>query len=192
MAEVPGDDNALFAIEVDLVDDYADTAAADSATITNQDDGAMAVSRTFQSESAFQAQKTGYEAKIDQGNLEAELVRAVPALLPRHRDPSGSDGTTTAAAAAAGEAGAGDGEDGLGNGEGGKRGDGKEVKLSKKETQLLGYTVGELYFLKRFQEVIGLCERVLAVCEMDAKTRAGVEKWMQRSRARATGQVGGG
>ncbi|RMY21155.1 hypothetical protein D0865_16642 [Hortaea werneckii] len=176
MAEVPDDDdNALFAIEVD-VDDYADTAAADSATTTNQDDSATTPvsSRTFQSESAFQAQKTGYQAKIDEGNLEAELVRAVPALrpLPPHRRET----TSSEVGCRGGEVDAVAGK----------------VKLTKRETQLLGYSVGELYFLKRFQEVIGLCERVLAVCEVDAKTRAGVEKWMQRSRARAAGQVGGG
>ncbi|RMY43340.1 hypothetical protein D0863_16324 [Hortaea werneckii] len=175
MAEVPDDDdNALFAIEVD-VDDYADTAAADSATTTtNQDDSATPVSRTFQSEIAFQAQKAGYEAKIDEGNLEDELVRAVPALhpLPPHRRETISS-----------EVGCCGGEvDAVGG----------KVKLSKKETQLLGYSVGELYFLKRFHEVIRLCERVLAVCEMDAKTRASVEKWIQRSRVRATVQVGGG
>ncbi|RMY49144.1 hypothetical protein D0865_07668 [Hortaea werneckii] len=170
MAEVHDDDNALLAIEVD-VDDYADTAAADnpssSTTATNQDDAATTapVSRTFQSESAYQAQKEAYRAKIDQGGLEAELVGAVPALIDHETLEGRREGEVDAAG---------------------------KVKLSKKETQLLGYTVGELYFLKRFQEVIELCERVLAICEVDAKTRVGVEKWMQRCRARATGQVGGG
>ncbi|RMY15437.1 hypothetical protein D0867_06832 [Hortaea werneckii] len=172
MAEVHDDDNALFAIEVD-VDDYADTAAADkpSSTTHYQNDSATPVSsRTFQSENAFLVQKDQYRAKIDQGGLEAELVGAVPALRPLpHRETTSS-------------------EEGCRGGEvdaaGGK------VKLSKKETQLLGYTVGELYFSRRFEEAVKLCERVLAVCEVDAKTRGVVEKWMQRSRAR--GQVGGG
>ncbi|RMZ00054.1 hypothetical protein D0862_06865 [Hortaea werneckii] len=88
MAE-PNDDNALFAIEVD-VDDYADTAAADnpsaSTTSTNQDDAAT-VSRTFQSASAFQAQKAAYRAKIDWGDLEADLIKAVPVLCRTTRDP---------------------------------------------------------------------------------------------------------
>ncbi|RMX80136.1 hypothetical protein D0869_07781 [Hortaea werneckii] len=178
MAEVHDDDNALFAIEVD-VDDYADTAAADnpsSSTTNHQDDAAtMPVSRTFQSESAFQVQKEAYRAKIDQGGLEAELVRAVPALLPLPPPPHRRETTSSEVGCRGGEV-----------DEAGK------VKLSKKETQLLGYTVGELYFSRKFQEVIELCERVLALCELDAKTKASVEKWIQRSRARATGQVGGG
>ncbi|RMY85914.1 hypothetical protein D0861_06197 [Hortaea werneckii] len=163
MAEA-NDDNALFAIEVD-VDDYAETAAADnpssaspSAAPTNhQNDSTTATmnSRTFQSASAFQAQKAAYRAKIDQGGLEAELVKAVPALKPcPSRDP---------VAVAAG---------------------GEKVRLSKKESQLLGYAVGEMYFSRRFGEVVGLCERVLMGCELDVRTRAGVEKWMRRSRER--------
>ncbi|KAI6796289.1 hypothetical protein KC332_g16537 [Hortaea werneckii] len=162
MAEA-NDDNALFAIEVD-VDDYAETAAADnpssaspSAAPTNQNDSTTATnSRTYQSASAFQAQKAAYRAKIDSpreglGSLEAELVNVVPALDPS-RDP----------VAAAGE----------------------KVRLSKKESQLLGYAVGEMYFSRRFGELVGLCERVLMGCELDVRTRAGVEKWMRRSRER--------
>ncbi|RMZ29343.1 hypothetical protein D0859_06593 [Hortaea werneckii] len=158
MAE-PNDENALFAIEVD-VDDYADTAAVDnpsasSTTTTNQDD-ATTVSRTFQSASAFQAQKAAYRAKIDDpwgnGGLEAELIKAVPALSR----------TTTRDPVAGGE----------------------KVKLSKKETQLLGYVVGELYFSRQFEGVVDLCERVLVGCELDAKTRAAVEKWIVRSKGR--------
>lgn len=152
MAE-PNDDNALFAIEVD-VDDYADTAAADnpsaSTTSTNQDDAAT-VSRTFQSASAFQAQKAAYRAKIDWGDLEADLIKAVPVLCRTTRDPVAG---------------------------------GEEVKLSKKGIQLLGYVVGELYFSRRFEEIIGLCQRVLVGCELDAKTRVGVEKWIARSKGR--------
>ncbi|RMY71578.1 hypothetical protein D0863_05047 [Hortaea werneckii] len=152
MAEA-NDDNAVFAIEVD-VDDYADTAAADnpsaSTTSTSQDDAAT-VSRTFQSASAFQAQKAAYRAKIDWGDLEAELMKAVPALSQPTRDPVAG---------------------------------GEEVKLSKKETQLLGYVVGELYFSRRFEGVVDLCERVLVGCELDAKTRVGVEKWILRSKGR--------
>ncbi|RMY75708.1 hypothetical protein D0864_09786 [Hortaea werneckii] len=131
MAEA-NDDNALFAIEVD-VDDYANTAAADnpsaSTTSTNQDDAAT-VSRTFQSASAFQAQKAAYRAKIDWGDLETELTKAVPALCRTTRDPVAG---------------------------------GEKVKLSKKEIQLLGVLVG---------------------CELDAKTRVGVEKWIARSKGR--------
>lgn len=211
MAEVHDDDNALFAIEVDMVNDYAGTAAADSTTNHQIDDAATTtttpqpqpVSRTFQSETAFQAQKHAYRAKIDhhhQGNLEAELVRLVPALGRRNGEFWDLEGgnTTMTAAAAAGGRGHGDGDgDGDGNGnadgeetEDGKGEDGKEggkVKLSKKEVQLLGYTVGAMYFEKRFQEFITLCERVLIVCELDAKTRVGVEKWIQRSQERIRG-----
>jgi len=65
------DDTAdgLFAIEVGA-DDYAETAAND----------APKVSRTFQSEADFQAQKASYTAQIDgDGNYE-KLLKAVPAL----------------------------------------------------------------------------------------------------------------
>lgn len=79
MAELD-DYGDLFAIDVG-VDNYAETAASDAPN----------VSRTFQSEEAFQKIKASYTAKIDTGNNYEALMKAVPVLQakdPRSRDES--------------------------------------------------------------------------------------------------------
>lgn len=63
------DDAGLLAIDVD-VDDYAESAAGDAPNVP----------RTFQSETDFHAQKASYSAKVDDGNLCAKLIKAVPKL----------------------------------------------------------------------------------------------------------------
>ncbi|TKA23482.1 hypothetical protein B0A50_07509 [Salinomyces thailandicus] len=135
--------DGLFAIEVDT-DDYAETAAADTPT----------VSRTFQSETAFQAQKASYTAKIDDGDIHAQLIQELESQTRQSEAASKL-----------------------------VRGNSK-VKLSKKETVLLGYAVGELYYLRNFQKGLEVCEWVLAEFEMDGRGRAGVEKWRERFEGR--------
>lgn len=61
------DDTGLLAIDVN-VDDYAETAAGDTPS----------VSRTFQSEEDFLAQRNSYSARVDNGNQYAEFLKAVP------------------------------------------------------------------------------------------------------------------
>ncbi|KAK4496752.1 hypothetical protein PRZ48_012735 [Zasmidium cellare] len=88
------------------------------------------VDRTFQSEADFQAQKASYTAKIDNGNNLAEFLKAVPGLSEE------TNGTVST-----------------------HNGEDAKIKLSKKDVQLLGYAVGEMYFDRRYDEIIDLCEK---------------------------------
>lgn len=141
-------ENGFLAIEVDA-DDYAETAAGD----------APPVSRTYQSEEAFQAQRAAYSAKIDCGTTYKDLLAAVPILAHSnghsHHQFDYASGTA-------------------------------KVRMSKKEIQLLGYAVGEMYYDRRYYEVIGLCDRVYALCEIDDKTCQSLRKWTTRCRERVS------
>ena len=141
--------DGLLAIEVDA-DDYAETAAGD----------APDVPRTFQSEADFQAQKSSYSAKFDNGNNYEALLKTVPVL----RLDAGRDGDDSAMA----------------NGV-------TKVKLSKKDVQLLGYAVGEMYYDKQYTQVVELCERVGRVCDLDGKMAESVERWTRRCEKRMQG-----
>lgn len=59
-------------------------------------------------------------------------------------------------------------------------GSGEKVKLSKKDAQLLGYAVGELYFNRRYGEVVALCGRVKEACEVDNKVDESLGRWVGR------------
>lgn len=120
---------------------------------------APSVPRTFQSEANFQAQKAAYSAKIDNGNNYEELLNAVPAL--KAEQDAGGD-----AHVANGPA---------------------KAKLTKKDGQLLGYAVGEMYYDRRFADIIDLCERVQCRCVLDGKTEASLRKWILRCRERLNG-----
>lgn len=130
----------------------ADDYAEDAANDT------PSVPRTYQSEAAFQAIKKNYTARIH-GPTSADtstgtledLMNAVPSL-----QAAGTDGKHREVA------------------------DGK-VKLSKKDVQLLSYAVGELYYLRRYAEVIELCGRVRESCELDVKTEEAVGRWEKRA-----------
>ncbi|KXT18236.1 hypothetical protein AC579_2873 [Pseudocercospora musae] len=139
------EDNGLLGIEVDP-DDYAEAAAGDTPSVP----------RTFQSEADFQVQKASYTAKINQGNIYAEVVKALPVLDPSAEPASGVDVDAKLA----------------------------KTKLSKKEVQLLGYAVGEMYFDRKYQDIIGLCQRVGTRCEVDEKLSRSLEKWTSRCRER--------
>lgn len=133
MAELD-DYGDLFAIGVG-VDNYAETAASDAPN----------VSRTFQSEEAFQKIKASYTAKIDTGNNYQTLLKAVPVLQTSSSGPQ-DDGVT-------------------------------KTKLGIKDKNLLGYAVGEMYYDRKFQEVIDLCQRVEMMCAVDAKLGESLKKW---------------
>ena len=60
-----------------------------------------------------------------------------------------------------------------------------EVKLSKKDVQLLGYAVAELYYDREYVRVIDLCRRVGRLCEVDAKVREILSRWIQRCEGRS-------
>ena len=147
-------DNSLFAIQIGA-DDYAETAAEDTPT----------VSRTFQSEADFQAQKASYHAKIDNGNNYAALIEAVPVLAEddetdlNPQDANGAEFTDVSSIQS-------------------------KTKLGKRNTQLLGYAAGEMYYLGQFAGLIDLCERVQRRCLLDEKLEESLERWRRRCRER--------
>lgn len=115
------------------------------------------VSRTYQSEESFQAIKTNYTAKHDGGTTYQDLISAVPVLDFRN--------TPETQAAANGDEVA-------------------KVKLSKRDFQLLGYAVGEMYLDKDYEGILHMCGRVREKCEVDAKVAESLERWERRCRGR--------
>lgn len=113
------------------------------------------VPRTYQSEADFQAIRAKYSAKID-GAAGSSTYDDLISAVP-----------VLAA-----------GSEGQSNGAGGK------VKMGKKEVQWLGYAVGEMYLERRYGEVVALCERVRARCEVDAKLGESLGRWEGRCRER--------
>lgn len=124
-------------------------------------DAPSVVDRTFQSEENFQKQKASYSAKVHQGNLLEELVSAIPELEFREKQGGGNAGVES-----------------------------RNVKLGKKDVQLLGYVVGEMYYDRKYEEISELCGRVRGVCEVEGGEREkrrleeSLERWEGRSRQR--------
>lgn len=124
--------------------------------------------RTFQSEADFQAQKASYSPKIYQGNIYNELIKTVPILAADAKDEFLYDESKP------------------------------KLKLSKKEIQLLGYAVGEMYFDRKYREIIELCERVRVRCDVhgDKKLGESLERWVgrcvERERKGGNGKEGEG
>lgn len=142
MADVTED---LLAITVDAADD-AETASGEGSH----------VSRTYQSEADFQAQKAKYSAKTDNGNNYQILLKAVPQL---NMPDDGSNGTHNLT----------------------------KARLSKKDAQLLGYAVGELYYDKDYEKVVELCVKTRRVCEIDEKMSVILQRWIKRCEERLYG-----
>ena len=115
------------------------------------------VSRTYQSEEEFLAHKANYSAKIDGGNAYRDLIAAVPVLANK------SEENTRATIATNGHT---------------------RTRLSKKDIQLLGYAVGELYYDEQYHRILDLCERLRNFCDVDEKTRESLDRWSARSRDR--------
>lgn len=119
-----------------------------------------AVPRTYQSEADFRAVQEAYSARIDgvPGTSALEdLARALPVLASGQAQGDSSQGDRVE----------------------------ERAKPTKKEVQLLGYAVGELYFDRRYQEVLELCERVVARCDLDTKTKDSIERWSRRCKERS-------
>lgn len=119
---------------------------------------APAVSRTHQSEADFEAIKGTYEAKQDGGKTYQDLIATVPAF--------GYDATNGTHASTA------------------SKGEMTRVRLSKKDFQLLGYAVGELYLDKEYGRILQLCWRVRERCEVDPKAGESLERWERKCRGR--------
>ncbi|GAB7361503.1 hypothetical protein MBLNU230_g1559t1 [Neophaeotheca triangularis] len=60
-------------------------------------------------------------------------------------------------------------------------------RLSKKDFALLGYAVGELYYLRRFREGLDLVRRVGSTCGVDAKAGESLGRWEGRFGGRLEG-----
>ena len=104
-------------------------------------------------------QKATYTAKIDGGNTYRDLIQAVPVLERRNGD---SENNAL-----------------LANGH-------SKVKLSKKNVQLLGYAIDELYYDKEYVRIVELCERVFRHCDVDEKTADSLRRWTKQSRERTS------
>lgn len=120
------------------------------------DEPAESVSRTYQSEADFQRQKVAYGAKIDGGKAYNDLMAAVPVLDPEHH--GGAPATNGHA----------------------------KPKLTKKDVQLLGYAVAELYYHNQYPKVVSLCDRVNDLCESDDRTAASLMRWTERCQKHST------
>lgn len=160
MAE--SEDSGLLAIEVDA-DDYADAAASDTPQVP----------RTYQSEADFQAIKSAYTAKVDgvPGNETYQDLIAAVSVLGGSNGGDGVDGNVIDPVNGSRQ----DRCDGGGSG---------KARLGKKDVQLLGYAVGQLYFERQYSGVVALCERVRERCVVDEKTGDGLERWMRRCKER--------
>jgi hypothetical protein len=115
------------------------------------------VSRTYQSEPDFQAIKTSYAAKQDGNNTYQDLIAAVPALKSNDALALNRSEQSTGHA---------------------------KVRLGKKDLQLLGYAVGEMYFDKEYARILELCHRVRGRCDVDAKTVGSLDRLERRCRDR--------
>jgi len=116
-------------------------------------------SRTFQSAADFQAQKLTYTAGTRHCGSSSydDLMRLLPVL----RAYRGA----------------------LENG----HIDDDIVKLSKKDGQLLGYAVGELYYDRDYSQVIELCERAKQRCMVDDRLDSSLQKWKLQCERRLRG-----
>lgn len=59
-----------------------------------------------------------------------------------------------------------------------------KAKLGNKDKYLLGYAVGEMYYDRKFSEVVDLCRRVELVCAVDAKLGESLLKWKRKCEAK--------
>ena len=154
-------------------DNYAATASA-----ADTPSSSAPVSRTFQSEEAFQAQKASYTAKHDDNSSYTELMKMFPLLSDHHHEDEGIEITNGTAISS-------DSTSAIEE----ELQDEKPVTLDKRAVQRLGYAVGELYLDRRYEEVIGLCERVWRFCDWrDSRLREDLCRWEGRCRARIEGR----
>ncbi|QIW97494.1 hypothetical protein AMS68_003012 [Peltaster fructicola] len=54
----------------------------------------------------------------------------------------------------------------------------EKIRLDKKQQLLLGYAAGELYYAKRYPDLLQLCERLQSRCQLDTKLSASIGRWM--------------
>lgn len=66
-----------------------------------------------------------------------------------------------------------------------------KTKLGNKDKNLLGYAVGEMYYDRKFSEVIDLCQRVETVCAVDTKLGESLKKWIGMCERKMQNMSGG-
>lgn len=108
--------------------------------------------RTFQSEQDYQAVRASYMAKQEVGSSYADLLHAIPELRYSTAEKQIHENDAN---------------------------ERKKPKLGKKEQQLLGYAVGELYLSRQFAEITDLCRRFQSQFEIDAKFAASLDRWLR-------------
>ena len=54
------------------------------------------------------------------------------------------------------------------------------VKLDKRHQLLLGYAVSELYYDRKYSDVIALLDRIETVCEIDDRLKKSMKKWRKQ------------
>ncbi|PPJ55710.1 hypothetical protein CBER1_08283 [Cercospora berteroae] len=70
------------------------------------------------------------------------------------------------------------------------QGEGEKLKLGNKDVQLLGYVVGEMYYDRKYGEILELCGRVRDICEVEGGEREkrrfeeSLERWEGKCRGR--------
>ncbi|CAK1362899.1 unnamed protein product [Cercospora beticola] len=74
------------------------------------------------------------------------------------------------------------------------QGHGEKVNLGKKDVQLLGYVVGEMYYDRKYGEILELCGRVKEVCEVEGgeREKRRLEESLQRWEGRCRERLGRG
>lgn len=65
----------------------------------------------------------------------------------------------------------------------------QSIKLGKKDVMLLGYAVAEMYYDREYENVLKLCERVEAVCEVDKKLGESLARWKEKCSKRIEAQT---
>ncbi|EME44500.1 hypothetical protein DOTSEDRAFT_53582 [Dothistroma septosporum NZE10] len=158
-------ENGLLAIEVDTENGLLAIEVDTDAYVETTAGDTPSVPRTFQSEADYQAQKAAYHAKTDTGNNLETLYQAVPYLRPS------ATGTNDAVEDVEGD-------------------EAQELEskivLGKKDVMLLGCAAGQMYYEKRYEEIIQLCDRVesVVVVVVDGKLGESLQRWQGKCRAK--------
>lgn len=120
------------------------------------------VPRTYQSEADFQQQQASYTAKVDNGDNHLRLYEVVPVLRPDDvaENAAQTDLDTQ-----------------------------QKSKLSKKEFQLVGYAMAELYYDRKYTEALQLCQRLQARCLLDTRMAESVSRWAEKCRGKLAAPV---
>lgn len=54
------------------------------------------------------------------------------------------------------------------------------IQLDKRQQQLVGYAMGELYYDREYAAILKLLDHIEAACQLDDKLIASMKRWRQR------------